>query len=462
MLSFLEELEKRVMYRNRYYRNSTANRRTHFFSFTMTDLVNQTLKELRYRDIEDIEAKDLMALVKESKILTNLRAQAKIVQASREMKNWVRSNQYSIKVQIQAEENPQKQKGFDNFSKLKTIYEEGLDEYVRLLLAFADSKNIKLKQYDAAATDEAGDGNPRFHQYADVTKRSNLFEGGHAEDEGVIDSFLRDSVVKAGSIVYKEMPLDKLLNNLEELGVDIQFIRNDINDTHQISIQSKVENRLNGIDRKDAQDQLKEEIAAALVKLKDGVPEILNIEGSDTAYERKRKQAVKAVMDPLTKVKGAKVKGKPEKVSKPTKRVVKKETKATDKRATQKKLNTSGVARTGGRKRRKAAPKSSVSLNMLLGLLNARINDMVQKNMGEPRLVNRTGRFASSVRITDVTRTPKGFPSVGYTYQKSPYQTFEPGYAQGSPDRDPRVLIDRSIREIAAQVAVGRFYTRRQ
>ena len=30
-----------------------------------------------------------------------------------------------------------------------------------------------------------------------------------------------------------------------------------------------------------------------------------------------------------------------------------------------------------------------------------------------------------------------------------------------SPDRDPRKLIDESIREIAAQMAVGRFYTRR-
>ena len=81
--------------------------------------------------------------------------------------------------------------------------------------------------------------------------------------------------------------------------------------------------------------------------------------------------------------------------------------------------------------------------------------------MGAPALVNRTGRFASSVRVTDVAITPKGFPSIGYTYQLGPYQTFEPGYAQGSTDRDPRTLIDKSIREIAASMAIGRFYTRR-
>ena len=85
--------------------------------------------------------------------------------------------------------------------------------------------------------------------------------------------------------------------------------------------------------------------------------------------------------------------------------------------------------------------------------------------MGAPGLENQTGRFAASVRLTDVVKTPKGFPSFGYTYQKDPYQVFENGigsapWANG--DRDPRELIDRSIREIAAQFAIGRFYTRRE
>jgi hypothetical protein len=98
---------------------------------------------------------------------------------------------------------------------------------------------------------------------------------------------------------------------------------------------------------------------------------------------------------------------------------------------------------------------------MLLALINKQLPQVVAKNMQFPRLENRTGRFASSVLVTDITKTPKGYPSIGYTYQKFPYQTFEPGYAQGSTDRDPRSLIDRSIREIAVQFAIGRFYTRR-
>jgi hypothetical protein len=105
--------------------------------------------------------------------------------------------------------------------------------------------------------------------------------------------------------------------------------------------------------------------------------------------------------------------------------------------------------------------KSNVDITRLLPVLNERLPDIVARNMGEPALVNRTGRFASSVRAVDMVQTPQGFPSIGYTYMKNPYQTFEQGYAQGSTDADPRKLIDKSIREIAVQFAIGRFYTRR-
>ena len=81
--------------------------------------------------------------------------------------------------------------------------------------------------------------------------------------------------------------------------------------------------------------------------------------------------------------------------------------------------------------------------------------------MGDPRLNNRTGRFADSVKVTDITKTAQGFPSIGYTYQRDPYETFETGNRLGSTDRDPRRLIDMSIREIAIKMNIGRFYTRR-
>tara|TARA_Y100000361_G_scaffold134336_1_gene133334 strand:- start:329 stop:1786 length:1458 start_codon:yes stop_codon:yes gene_type:complete len=107
---------------------------------------------------------------------------------------------------------------------------------------------------------------------------------------------------------------------------------------------------------------------------------------------------------------------------------------------------------------------SGQDLGTFLALLNQKLPQTVVKNMGPPGLQNRTGRFASSVKVTDVSRTAQGHPSVGYTYQKNPYQIFEMRQGQApwaTPDRDPRKLIDASIREIAAQLAIGRFYTRR-
>ena len=93
--------------------------------------------------------------------------------------------------------------------------------------------------------------------------------------------------------------------------------------------------------------------------------------------------------------------------------------------------------------------------------LNSKLPQVVAQNMQSPALQYQTGRFASSVRVTDVITTPKGYPSIGYTYDKFPYQTFEVGYEQGDANRDPRKIINQSIREIAAEMAIGRFFTRR-
>ena len=110
-----------------------------------------------------------------------------------------------------------------------------------------------------------------------------------------------------------------------------------------------------------------------------------------------------------------------------------------------------------------SSPNPQASLYTVMALINDKLPETVRKNMGSPRLENQTGRFASSVKITDVVQTPQGMPSFGYTYRKDPYGVYErsSGTSRADPDRDPRTLIDASIREIAAGYALGRFYTRR-
>ena len=122
---------------------------------------------------------------------------------------------------------------------------------------------------------------------------------------------------------------------------------------------------------------------------------------------------------------------------------------------------TPAAVRLGKAAREDRPAKPLLNLQNIMGIINQKLPQTVLKNMGDPALNNRTGRFAGSVRVTDVNVTPKGFPSIGYTYMKSPYQTYEMGYSKGDPEQDPRRLIDSSIREIALNFAIGRFYTRR-
>jgi len=114
-------------------------------------------------------------------------------------------------------------------------------------------------------------------------------------------------------------------------------------------------------------------------------------------------------------------------------------------------------------RKNKQAP-SKVSPFSYMAMINKKLPETVRKNMGDPGLQNRTGRFANSVKVQDVNMTQQGHPSFGYTYAKNPYQIFEVGDGSApwaNSQRDPRKLIDRSIREVAAELAIGRFYTRR-
>ena len=91
------------------------------------------------------------------------------------------------------------------------------------------------------------------------------------------------------------------------------------------------------------------------------------------------------------------------------------------------------------------------SIPKILNMLRSQITLRVSKNMRTPRLNYRTGRFARSVKINSVSRSDKGNWTITYSYMTYPYQTFEPGYAQGSVRRDPRSLITLSIRELVAK-----------
>ncbi|MFI3221385.1 MAG: hypothetical protein QX189_20050 [Methylococcales bacterium] len=95
------------------------------------------------------------------------------------------------------------------------------------------------------------------------------------------------------------------------------------------------------------------------------------------------------------------------------------------------------------------------SLASLQQLINDSLQHVISANMGDGSqkdvLNYRSGRFAGSASVKTLSQSREGMITAFYTYMKNPYQTFEPGFAQGSPKtRDPKLLIAKSIREIAA------------
>lgn len=102
-----------------------------------------------------------------------------------------------------------------------------------------------------------------------------------------------------------------------------------------------------------------------------------------------------------------------------------------------------------------AALQRMPSMTSLQAYINENLQSVISANMGsgaERNILNyRTGRFAESAKVTSLSQNRQGLITAFYTYMKNPYQTFEPGFKQGSPaSRSPKLLISKSIREIVA------------
>jgi len=208
--------------------------------------------------------------------------------------------------------------------------------------------------------------------------------------------------------------------------------------------------------------EAKEAEEAAVRELNIALQDIATMDGS-TPLLSALTQVTLEGLSPTKKRKSVKVVGKRAKV-------INENTKGSSTKKTTRKKKTpivrdSGIERASVSailKKKKGA--RAVSPFSYMAMINKRLPQTVRDNMGAPALENISGKFASSVRIRDVNTTPQGHPSFGYTYAKNPYQIFEVGTGSApwaNPQRDPRKLIDKSIREVAAELAIGRFYTRR-
>ena len=213
------------------------------------------------------------------------------------------------------------------------------------------------------------------------------------------------------------------------------------------------------IDTKNSPTSAAKKLEEALIKLDGDNKSILKLQGSPSMLDMKMDDTAITLLKPFEGKKNIKV-TKPKKPKKTKKKPIKNKAKVKAKKAPMsiaavavRKIN---LSKAKSQRRKKGGGGTSFNPLQIVALINKELPDTVRANMGNPALTNQTGRFAESVRATDMMMTPQGFPSVGYTYQRDPYGTFEQ-----DADYDPRTLIDRSMREIAAQYAIGRFYTRR-
>ena len=91
-------------------------------------------------------------------------------------------------------------------------------------------------------------------------------------------------------------------------------------------------------------------------------------------------------------------------------------------------------------------------------LLNELLPQVIAQNMVAPALRYRTGRFANSVQVDNITQGPRGGNTMIETsYRNDPYETFAPGGKKYTSQRDPERLIKRSVREIATGLIGARF-----
>jgi len=272
---------------------------------------------------------------------------------------------------------------------------------------------------------------------------------GHANDSSVIKNRVSDLLQNG------EIP--KNLAKIPEVETLLKAVKDDKLGTVAVTFEAATLNR-----RKGSQEEAKfkrdiqADIRAAIEKL-----DIVNMGGSDTPIIRIRKKSIKRITDPFRKIKNVKVITEDTKLDPSSTAPIKLTRKK--KAAHQKSRGAPAIGGIPGGRQTKVR-QSSVNLGSLIGIINQQLPGVVAKNMRYPRLVNRTGALARSVRLVSITQTRQGFPSFGYTYDRSPYGVFESssGSRQSSVERDPRSLIDASIREIAAHYTLGRLYTRRE
>ena len=455
------------------YRDLIGDKRVHVFKFSSLEMAKQTKIELESsKNKLVLTQKDKEVINKLSKEMKeSLDKKLSKMATKEEYKYRSTTNTISFKFDssvgsqrvITLGRSKRKILPSDVFSKVKLAYQPALKKFFNKL-----QEHLKSTTEVNPETGRLRNRSLRTKSGKTAEAAGRYYNAGHAKGAGIFESFLRDSfdgIANSEKLDSKATSLDLQ----DVLGVKslIKVMRDDKKDSHTISLESDYLNKRGvggGSEVKATKKKLQDQLKKAIKKLEKSIDTgkgLTKLKGSDSIDAKKKKKIRKSIVDPFGNIKNVKVVAKGTKAKSKSSTNKETQTSTGSKGKSASKLGAGVVAAKLSRQRQKASESSASNPLKLLTMLNARLPQVVQKNMQEPALVNRTGRFASSVKATDINTTAKGFTSIGFTYQRNPYETFEPGNAQGSIERDPRRLIDKSIREIAMEHAIGRLYTRR-
>lgn len=441
LAAFLTKLDSELKKSSDDYRRFVANKRTHVFTYRGSK-VKQTIRDLLNRSSGGTaEGRQALKQIEPqlAKLITTLTTDVRKTFEKRHnpskgitVKN-IRGGVVAVVEQVEGGSK-------NNFDRVYQMYRKPLDKF------YDDFIEMLGQPLTRPSSSKPG-------ETRELKNAGQVFNLEHEGGSSNIEEFLNNGVHEALMEAYGDSTITpEIKKELESqgLGMILELYKSSKDGKIDVVLGSQILNAIQGGGREKT---LAKKLQEAVEKLN-----IAEIQGSDSLAEGQRKKALKVVIDPFK--------------DKKTLKVTSESTKIKEGPVGRKKIASKNVMdKSKGRpiKKKRVASRGAPQQNMgsmfaIMAMLNQKLPQTVEKNMRAPGLESRTGRFASSVRIVDVLTTNKGFPSVGYTYDKSPYQVFEMGSGRApwaTPERDPRKVIDASIRELAAQMAIGRFYTRR-